>query len=289
MTAQQMLNSPALSDHHFDKLARIVRQDSGIVLTTAKRSLLEARLNRRLRSLSLRDYGAYCRQLEGSDGIKERRHLLSAVTTNVTAFFREAHHFDALATEILPPLINAAKAGARIRLWSAACSSGEEAYSIAMTLLELFPDAARHDLRILATDIDPQMVARAESGRYAAMTLHPLGAKRLLRFFRRDGDDYVAGPELRTIIRFAELNLHDSWPFSGQFNLVFCRNAVIYFDASARRRLWCRFARQISPGGELFIGHSERLDGPAANLFDPAGATRFRRNGTLPPNCLEGE
>ena len=289
MTALQILETPVLSDRHFDKLARIVRQDSGIVLTMAKRSLLEARLNRRLRSLSLPDYDAYCRQLEGSDGISERRHLLSAVTTNVTAFFREAHHFDALATEILPPLIVAARAGERIRLWSAACSSGEEACSIAMTLLELFPDAARHDLRILATDIDPRMVARAETGRYAAQAVYPLGAKRLLRFFQRDGDEYLTVPELRAIIRFAELNLHDNWPFSGQFNLIFCRNAVIYFDAPARRRLWCRFARQIVLGGELFIGHSERLDGPAAELFDPVGTTRFRRNGALPPNRLEGE
>ncbi|RJE83519.1 chemotaxis protein [Paracoccus onubensis] len=284
-----MIEAPALSDRQFDRLARIVRQDSGIVLTKAKRSLLAARLNRRLRSLNLRDYGAYCQRLEGADGIEERRHLLSAVTTNVTAFFREAHHFDALATEILPPLVDAARAGERIRLWSAACASGEEAYSIAMTLLDLFPDAARHDLRILATDIDPTMVARAEAGRYAAQALHPLGAKRLLRFFQRDGEQYTANSDLRAIIRFAELNLHDDWPFSGQFNVIFCRNAVIYFDAPARRRLWYRFARQIRNGGALFIGHSERLDGPAAGLFDPTGTTRFRRNGTLPPNRPEGE
>ncbi len=289
MNALQMIEAPALSDRQFDRLARIVRQDSGIVLTTAKRSLLAARLNRRLRSLNLRDYGAYCQRLEGADGIEERRHLLSAVTTNVTAFFREAHHFDALATEILPPLVDAARAGERIRLWSAACASGEEAYSIAMTLLDLFPDAARHDLRILATDIDPAMVARAEAGQYAAQALYPLGAKRLLRFFRQDGEQYTANSDLRAIIRFAELNLHDDWPFSGQFNVIFCRNAVIYFDAPARRRLWCRFARQIRNGGALFIGHSERLDGPAAGLFDPTGTTQFRRNGTLPPNRPEGE
>ncbi|RNF33323.1 CheR family methyltransferase [Paracoccus methylarcula] len=274
---------PVLSDSQFLKLAEIVRQDSGIVLTTAKRGLMVARLNRRLRALRLPDYQAYCDRLEGMDGPAERRHLMSAITTNVTAFFREAHHFRSLATEILPPLAAKAKAGRRLRLWSAACSSGEEAYSIAITLLETFPDAARHDVRILASDIDPGMIARAAAGRYARDGLRPVGVRRLQRFFTRDGESCTVRDELRGIMRFAELNLHDPWPFSGRFDVIFCRNAVIYFETGARQRLWQRFARQIAPGGYLFIGHCERLDGPAADLFEPAGATCYRRNSTPPP------
>lgn len=277
------IGDPQLSDDQFDKLARIVHHDSGIVLTPAKRGLLAARLSRRLRALRLSDYGAYCDRLAGTGGTEERRHLLSAITTNVTAFFREGHHFEALAAEVLPELIASAKAGGRIRLWSAACSSGEEAYSMAITLLEAFPEAARHDVRLLATDIDPAMVARAEAGRYRTADLRPIGTGRLLRFFAGEGETRTARDGLRQIMRFAELNLHADWPFSGRFDVIFCRNVVIYFDAGMRQRLWLRFARLIAPGGHLFIGHSERLDGPAARCFDLAGATHYRRNSTPPP------
>lgn len=283
MIVMQPIDGLHLSDSQFRKLADIVRQESGIVLSAAKRGLLTARLNRRLRALHLSDYRAYCDRLEGQDGPAERRYLLSAITTNVTAFFREEHHFRILATEVLPPLIAAAKAGRRLRLWSSACSSGEEAYSLAIAILETFPDALRHDVRILASDIDPVMIACARAGRYTSDSLRPLEAKRLLRFFTRDGDDFVVSDELQQILRFAELNLHDPWPFKGQFDVIFCRNAVIYFESATRQRLWQRFARQIKPGGDLFIGHSERLDGPAAVLFEPVGATRYRRNSTPAP------
>lgn len=165
MTHMQPVGDQGLTDAQFRKLAEIVHQDSGIILTEAKRGLLVARLNRRLRALGITGYKAYCDRLDSRDGTEERRHLLSAMTTNVTAFFREGHHFATLAAQVLPPLIAAAKSGARVRFWSAACSSGEEAYSLAITVLEALPDANRYDLLILATDIDPVMVSRAETGR----------------------------------------------------------------------------------------------------------------------------
>lgn len=270
--------SPDLTNAQFGKLAAIIHADSGIVLTEAKKSLLVARLNRRLRALQLPDYGAYCHHLDGTGGAEERRHLLSAITTNVTAFFREAHHFQALADEVLPPLIAAARQGRRVRLWSAACSSGEEPYSMAMTLLEQFPDAARHDILILASDIDPVIVGRARAGRFGPDEVRALDDRRLQRFFRRDGDACLAGDDLRALLRFAEINLHQAWSFSGHFDAIFCRNVAIYFDGDARRMLWLRLAALLPPQGELFIGHSERIDGPAASLFDLAGATRYRRN-----------
>ncbi|MFN3525035.1 MAG: CheR family methyltransferase [Paracoccus sp. (in: a-proteobacteria)] len=271
-------NGPELTSSQFGKLAAIIHADSGIVLNDAKKSLLMARLNRRLRTLQLSDYGAYCSYLDGADGPEERRHLLSAITTNVTAFFREEHHFHALTAEVLPPLISIARQGGRVRLWSAACSSGEEPYSMAMTLLELFPEAGRHDVLILATDIDPVIVERARAGRFGAEEVKALDERRRQKFFNRQGDVYIARDELRQLIRFAELNLHEAWTFSGRFDVIFCRNVAIYFDGDARRRLWHRFAALLPPQGELFIGHSERIDGPAGPLFDIAGATRYRRN-----------
>ncbi len=266
-----------LSPAQFSRLAEIVRADTGIVLTEAKRGLLVARLSKRLRALRLTDFGAYCDRLNGHDGAEERRHLLTAITTNVTAFFREGHHFNALGQELQGALGARARAGDRIRLWSAACSSGEEPYSIAMTVLEALPEASGLDLLILATDIDPDMVARAEDGVYPAESVRPIGPARLRRFFDEQGDRFAAKPELRRIMRFAELNLHESWPFSGRFDVIFCRNVVIYFDAEGRQRLWQRFAEVMAPGGQLFIGHSERLDGPAARMFDPMGSTQYHR------------
>lgn len=274
---------PVLTDAQFRKIAAIVHEDSGIILSESKRSLLMARLNRRLRALSLGDYGAYCDRLDGPDGPQERRHLLSAITTNVTAFFREGHHFESLAREVLPPLAPLARAGRRLRLWSAASSSGEEPYSMAVTLLDAIPDAARHDVLILATDIDPEMVARSRQGRFSAEALAPVPAAQARKYFQPCATGFEARPEVRQIMRFDELNLHDDWPFSGKFDVIFCRNTAIYFDAAARQRLWLRFAQVMVEGGTLCIGHSERLDGPAAALFQPTGTTQYRRNATPAP------
>ncbi|MFN4062495.1 MAG: CheR family methyltransferase [Paracoccus hibiscisoli] len=274
---------PVLTDAQFRKIAAIVHQDSGIILSESKRSLLMARLNRRLRVLALPDYGAYCDRLDSGDGPEERRHLLSAITTNVTAFFREGHHFQSLGQDILPAMITQARAGRRLRLWSAASSSGEEPYSMAMTLLDAFPDAANHDTLILATDIDPEMVERSRRGHFSAEAVTPVGAPRVKRYFQPQGDGYDAKPDLKRVMRFGELNLHDDWPFSGKFDVIFCRNTAIYFDSAARQRLWSRFAAALNEGGALFIGHSERLDGPAAALFQATGTTQYRRNATPAP------
>lgn len=268
---------PSLTAAQFDRLAAIIHEDSGIVLTQAKRGLLMARLNRRLRILGLADYGAYCALLDGAEGMAERRQILSAVTTNVTAFFREPHHFEAMTRQVLPPLIEAARRGGRVRLWSAACSSGEEAYSMAMTVLEAFPDVARHDLLILATDIDPVMVARAEAGVYPEASVEGVAPARRDKHFTRTDAGYEIRDPLRQFMRFAEMNLHHDWPFSGAFDVVFCRNVVIYFDEAARQRLWQRLAAQIAPGGHLFIGHSERLDGTVGHAFRLVGPTHYAR------------
>ena len=272
--------APDLTASQFRRLADIIHRDSGIVINDAKKSLLIARINRRLRALNIADYGAYCARLEGPGARDERRELLSAITTNVTAFFRENHHFDALSRDVLPGLAERARSGHRIRLWSAACSSGEEPYSMAMTMLEAFPDAGKHDILILATDIDPQMVTRAEEGCYDDDSTKFLGPARVQRFLTRHGRSRLMSHEVKALLRFGELNLHAEWPFSGMFDVIMCRNVAIYFDSETRRRLWLRFASVLPPGAMLFIGHSERIDGPAAALFDLVGTTAYRRNST---------
>lgn len=267
--------SPSLTPEHFAHLARIIYSETGIVFTEGKRGLMLARLNRRLRSLGLSDYGAYCELLESSGGEAERRNLLSAVTTNVTDFFREIHHFETFSQQILPDLVKAAKRGERVRLWSAACSSGEEPYSLAMVALEAFPDAARHDFLILASDIDPVMVAKAEAAVYSNSATQNLSASRIDKFFIRHDNSIEVRDNVKNIVRFAEINLHQEWPFAGKFNVIFCRNVVIYFDAASRQRLWQRFEKQLCKNGHLFIGHSERLDGPASFSFRLVSPTHY--------------
>lgn len=161
----------ALSEEDFRAIAALVHGISGLALGPAKRGLVVARLGRRLRALGLPDFASYRALVCGPDGAAERGHLVSALTTNVTRFFREGHHFEMLRAQVLPPLVARARAGGRVRLWSAGCSTGEEAYSIALLLHEACPDAARLDIRILATDIDPQVLARAEAGLYPAAAL----------------------------------------------------------------------------------------------------------------------
>lgn len=269
----------AIGDTEFRTLARIVHAESGIVLSEGKRGLVVSRLGRRLRSLGLTDFASYCGLVESGAGGEERVQLISALTTNVTRFFREDHHFQALRDRILPDLVSRARRGGRVRIWSAGCSSGEEPYSIAIEVLELCPEAASLDLRLLATDIDPQVLATARAGRYPVEAVDGIAPPRRARHFGSEGEGQVAVAEpLRALITFAPLNLIGDWPMRGAFDVIFCRNVVIYFDAQTRDRLWHRFAAALAPGGSLFIGHSERLGGQAEALFENAGITWYRRN-----------
>lgn len=275
-----------ISDGDFALLARIVHRESGISLSPAKKGLVVSRLARRLRHLTLPDIAAYCRYLQSSAGADEHEHLISCLTTNVTSFFREVHHFNALRDEVLPRLLASAKNGGRVRLWSAGCSTGQEPYSIAMTILEAMPEAARHDIRILATDIDPQVVAKARTGIYLDEDLVQLGAERLRKWVKpaegKKGHGRI-GEAPRALVSFSTLNLISPWPMRGRFDVIFCRNVVIYFDAETQATLWQRYARLLPEGGELFIGHSERLSRDMQPFFTSAGITRYRRNATPLP------
>lgn len=254
----------AFTARNFDQIATFLRAQSGIVLNEAKATLVYSRLAKRVRKLGLADFDAYCAFIETSEGRDERNEMLAALTTNVTRFFREPHHFDHLRDKLLPQLIQTAQSGGRVRIWSAACSSGEEPYSIALTLLDRFPDAGRYDVRILATDIDPNIVKKAKAGIYrdeAVSTIPPKLRDRWLRPEQQQGEKiWSVGAEARALISFNELNLIGDWPMKGRFDAIFCRNVVIYFEEATQVFLWNRFKTMLNPDGRLYIGHSERCD-----------------------------
>ena len=254
-------NEFSFCERDFATIVRMVREEAGIVLGSHKRDLVYGRLSRRLRAVGLDDFGAYCDFLESPDGVHERRHMVNAITTNLTGFFREAHHFDFLGKNLLSPAGSPKQGGKRrLRIWSAGCSSGEEPYSIAMTLRDQLGNAGGWDAKILATDIDTEMVARAKAGRYDAGKISTLPVERRRRYTRAAEDGRVEMvDEIKSLTVFNPLNLFDAWPMRGPFDAIFCRNVVIYFSQDDKRILFDRFANFLVPGGWLFIGHSETL------------------------------
>jgi len=268
----------ALQDGDFRKITKLVMDTAGIVLSEKKRAFIHGRLGRRLRILGLADFTEYCRLLESPDGETERHNLINAVTTNHTNFFREPHHFDYLAKTILPALADAqGKGPGRLRIWSAGCSTGEEPYTIAMTLRGHQPSLSGWDVKILATDLDTNVVAHAAAGVYDAERLESIPASYRKRYMteQRDGHAFM-NDELRSLIMFAPLNLLENWPMRGPFDVIFCRNVVIYFDKPTQRRLFDRYAEMLKPDGWLFVGHSESLMN-VTDRFDLVGRTIYRR------------
>jgi chemotaxis protein methyltransferase CheR len=265
----------ALTLSDFRTIAALLYADSGIHLEESKAALVYSRLSKRLRARGLSSFDAYCRLLQSGEAPDERAALLSALTTNVTRFFREPHHFDALRLQLRDHLAPLARAGGRVRLWSAACSLGHEPYSMAMCVLAELPEAADLDLRILATDIDPQVTARARKGEYSREDVAPIPSELLALGTERRGEEALIRPEVKRLISFGVLNLHAEWPMRGRFDAVFCRNVAIYFDDETQRRLWRRLGERLTPHGRLYIGHSERIDDPSLTTD---GLTIYRRS-----------
>ena len=269
----------AFSDADFEDLRNLVKQVSGISLGDSKRELVYGRVSRRLRALGLDSFAAY-RELLASGDPNERVEFCNALTTNLTSFFREAHHFEYLKDRFLLPRLADARASRRIRIWSAACSTGEEPYSIAMTICEAIPDWRKWDIRILATDIDSQVLGRAREGVYAAERVRGLDPRRLSSHFRerrQDGElSYQVAPELAALITFKHLNLMQPLPMSGPLDVIVCRNVVIYFDKDTQRDLFGRMSRLQRPGDLLFIGHSESLF-KVCDDYTLVGKTIYRR------------
>lgn len=258
----------------FRAIADLLYAASGIHLADAKAPLVYSRIAKRVRKLGLDSFRTYCDLLRSDPGHAEHAAMLSALTTNVTRFFREPHHFQHMAEELLPPLIARAKSGGRVRLWSAGCSAGHEPYSMAMTLLDAFPDAARHDIRILATDIDPLVVEHARRGVYNDGDVEPIAAGLRSKFMARtQAGSWQVTPALAELLSFGSLNLMEDWPMRGKFDAIFCRNVAIYFDEQTQTRLFTRFADRLTADGRLYIGHSERSLIPQ---LTSAGLTIYR-------------
>ncbi|MFD1912737.1 CheR family methyltransferase [Halodurantibacterium flavum] len=273
-----------MSRAEFGRIAKLVYSESGIVLPDSKQPLVVSRLSKRLRVLGLGSFSDYVQLVEGAQGQDERGCMISALTTNVTRFLREIHHFEQLRQEVLPPLIAEARRGRRVRIWSAGCSTGEEPYSIAFTLLDACPEAARLDIKILATDIDPEVIATAQRGIYPAQALSPLPPATLGKYLQpRGAGQHEVTEAVRELLSFRVLNLLAQWPFRGPFDVIFCRNVVIYLDAETKETLWQRYASVLAPGGYLFIGHSERVSATAMGYFQTAGVTAYRRSGAGQP------
>jgi len=274
-----------LSATDFTTIAGIIHAEAGIALGDNKGHLVYSRLAKRLRLLGLASFQDYCHLVTSADGGVERQAMIAALTTNVTRFFREPHHFEHLKTTVLPPLLQKAKQGGRIRIWSAACSSGQEPYSIGMTILSLMPDAGRYDIKILASDIDPNILHEGQEAVYpdAAMESVP-AALRAKWFVNKTAGSARANEELRALVTFRKLNLIGNWPMQGLFHAIFCRNVVIYFNAETQAKVWGRIAPLLEPGGSLYIGHSERISGVAEQMLRSDGVTTYRSVARGAPN-----
>ena len=269
-----------LTRRDLQQIASMIYSDAGIFLNDTKASLVYSRLSKHIRQLGLRGFRDYCDLVSSPAGAAERKEMLSFLTTNFTRFFRENHHFEHLKNEVLPGLVQRAKSGGRVRIWSAACSDGQEPYSIALTVLSVLPNAADYDFKILATDIDPKILALARAGAYDENALETVTQPMRKQWFNEVDVNgrrkWQVDDKLKKLITFNELNLLGNWPFKGPFDVIFCRNVVIYFDEPTQMRIWSRFAENLPVGGHLYIGHSERVSGESKDWFDNIGITTYR-------------
>ena len=268
-----------LGDDEFAFLASFMSRETGIVLSEHKRQMVCGRLVKRLRALGMKSFADYCDLLKGPGGHDEVENLVNAITTNITNFFRESHHFDFLKNSVLLPRVAERPRRPRIRIWSAGCSSGEEPYSIAMTMADMLKQGEGWDALILATDIDTNVLRRGEAGIYPLEAMRNVPETYRKRFVRRlpgEQDKVQMADELRNLIRFRRLNLHETWPMKGLFDVIFCRNVAIYFDKPTQRKLFNRYADHLHMGGYLYLGHAESLIG-VTDRFEVADKTVYRR------------
>jgi chemotaxis protein methyltransferase CheR len=263
--ALQAPETEQLSARNFQRLATFIQDYSGIKMPANKRTMLEGRLRRRMRATRITDVNEYCRFLFEEDGLAaETIHLIDAVTTNKTEFFREPAHFDFLVAKGLPAL--AAKGKREIKIWSSACSTGAEPYTIAMVMEEFCETHRGLDYSILCTDICTEVLDQAIAGRFAEGMIEPVSMARRQRYVMRARDasrpEVRMRPELRSKLSFARLNLmDDAYPIETNLDIVFCRNILIYFDKATQAKVLKRLCNHLSPGGYLFLGHSESIVG----------------------------
>ena len=247
-----------MTNGDFELIKDLAYKETGINLSDHKKNMIYGRLVRRLRKLELKNFSQYC-DLINQPGSHEMVDFINSITTNLTSFFRENHHFEFLHDTVLPQLMRSNMGTKRIRIWSAGCSTGEEPYSIAM-VVKLYASLSNWDVKILATDLDSNVVAKASEGVYSVERVEGV-AEKYKRFLLTDKNQekVKVKDSVRNLITFKQLNLLNDWPMNGPFDVIFCRNVVIYFDADTQRVLFSRYAEKIRSKGHLFIGHSESL------------------------------
>jgi chemotaxis protein methyltransferase CheR len=254
-----------LTSAQFDEISALVKELCGINLHDGKQELVRARLAKRLRALGLEHFRDYLELLRNDPGGAELTAMLDALSTNLTSFFREPVHYDYLVREVIPSLRASSGRPGRLRIWSAGCASGEEPYSIVIRLLEEVPDLESWDFKLLATDLSTAALAKARAGVYTQERLQGVPDHLLQQYFtaseQQGPTTYRAGSALRKPVQFAHLNLMEPWPMRGPFDVIFCRNVMIYFDKPTQGALVARFHDLLRPGGVLFVGHSESLTG----------------------------
>jgi len=276
--------SARLTDNDFSFICDFVYQSTGIVLNENKREMLYRRLTRIVRDRKLNSFSEYCHLLRTQEK-QEKDFFINAITTNLTSFFREQHHFDYLTTDELPRLLatksRQAKGKKRLRIWSSASSTGEEPYSIAITILEAMRSViSAWDVKILATDIDSNVLAKGKAGVYEYQRIENIEEQFKQKYFKRgrgeNKNNIRVNKELSDLITFKQLNLLHEWPIKGPFDVIFCRNVIIYFDKPTQQELFARYYDLLAPGGLLMLGHSENLGGYQQH-FDNVGRTIFRK------------
>lgn len=267
------------TERDFKLVQKLVADHTGINLTDAKKDLVYGRLSKRIRKLDLSSFQEYISYVE-DDHESELINFINAITTNLTSFFRENHHFEYLRNTLIPELIARNEDSRRIRIWSAGCSTGEEPYSIAITVLEALQNYSNWDVKILATDLDTNVVATAKAGIYKDERVTGIDKKKLKRWFLNGSGNNLGkvrvSSELQDIITFKQLNLMTQWPMKDKFDIIFCRNVVIYFDKPTQKVLFERYANILRNNGTLIIGHSETLF-KVSDRFKPIGNTIYEK------------
>lgn len=251
-----------MNDTDFALIAKLMKQHAGINLGPHKKAMVYARLMQRLRQLGLFRFGDYTGLLTGPGGEEEIWHLVNALTTNYTRFFREPHHFEHMAQQVLPLLARRGQSGGsrQLRIWSAGCATGEEPYSIGITLRQHLPELERWDARILATDISTDALKDAEAGVYGPSQLSDLPESLMRMYFQQSENDpfsYRIHRSVSQLVTFNWLNLLGNWPMTVRFDVIYCRNVIIYFDGETQDRVVRRLANMLTEDGVLYLGHSE--------------------------------
>jgi len=276
MTAVQQTDLP---ERYFNQLKDLVYQHTGINLSESKKELVRRRFGPRLRALGLASFSDYC-ELVSKGSKDELTHFVNAITTNLTSFFREPHHFDYLEQQLLPELLEKNRVRKKLRIWSAGCSTGEEPYSIAISLYKSIPQIASWDVKILATDIDTNILEHAKRGVYSVERLEGLPRERTQGwFYRGRGENegrVKVSPSLQELIHFKRLNLIDTWPLKRPFDIIFCRNVMIYFDDKTQKQLVGRLCELQPVDSHLFLGHSESLY-KVTNQYSLIGHTIYKK------------